>query len=364
MNKILMFWAILFTLAILPNTIRAQEAYTVVKDGTLTFYYDNNKPTRDGKVYDIAAEYTGKDNYPLWQSADIKKGVFDQSFVNYTPSSTARWFHSCSGITEINNIAYLNTSVVKSMGGMFYGCSSLEKIDLTGFNTSCVVNMSSMFYECSKLESLDLSAIDTKNVTNLVAMFYGCSALKEINVSSFNTKKVDDMEYLFFGCSKLASLDLTSFNTEKVTNMEGMFAKCSNLVSVDLSSFNTSSVTNMVRMFTNCTNLCIVYVSEDWSTESVTDSSWMFWDVGKLVGGEGTKCDGIGINPIDHRYARLDKKSEESPGYFTYKPSSSINSILMDGDENAGYYSLDGKWYNNFPRKGINIINGKKIIVR
>jgi len=50
------------------------------------------------------------------------------------------------------------------MGWMFYGCSSLTSLDLSGWDTSKVTNMSSMFYGCSKL-SVDCSNWDVSKVT-------------------------------------------------------------------------------------------------------------------------------------------------------------------------------------------------------
>ena len=347
---------------LMPLSSWAQEAYSVVKNGTITFYYDNNKSTRDGQVYNLAKEYVGDGNFPAWKNGDFSTVRFDSSFGGYSPTSTARWFHSCAGITSIEGLENLNTSAVTNMSSMFYGCSSLIKIDLSGFNTSSVASMSTMFYGCAKLESLDLSSFDTKNVTNLVAMFYGCSALKDINVSSFNTKNVDDLEYLFFGCSQLQKLYVTNFNTSKVTNMEALFANCSSLKELDLSSFTTNNVTNIQMLFSDCTSLQTIYVSEGWSTENVTSGLWVFDNCPKLVGGEGTACATSFIT--SYLYAKIDEYV--SPGYFTYKSydPNGINSIIAEkGIRNGSYYSIDGKRIE-IPRKGLVINNGKKYIIR
>ena len=45
---------------------------------------------------------------------------------------------------------------------MFYGCSSLELIDLSSFNTNNVTNMSDMFSKCSSLKKSNIK-IDNKN---------------------------------------------------------------------------------------------------------------------------------------------------------------------------------------------------------
>ena len=48
------------------------------------------------------------------------------------------------------------------MDSMFYGCSSLESIDLSNFNTSSLAIMFSMFYKCSSLKSINISNFDIK----------------------------------------------------------------------------------------------------------------------------------------------------------------------------------------------------------
>src|SRR3712207_8556584 len=52
-------FAIMLTL---PQSAQAQQAYAVLDAGTLTFYYDGQKATRTGTVYDMPAE----GNDPAW----------------------------------------------------------------------------------------------------------------------------------------------------------------------------------------------------------------------------------------------------------------------------------------------------------
>ena len=358
---------VFFILALFsPFSLCAEEAYVTSEKGTLTFYYDNNKESHSGNVYDVATEYVGEGIYPAWQSDEITKVTFDHSFSNFLPTSTARWFHSCSGIKEIENISNLNTSAVTNMNGMFYGCRSLKTLSLNSFNTGNVTNMDIMFYECSSLENLDLSTFDTSNVTSMIGMFYCCTQLEQLNVSSFNTSNVEDMQYMFFCCGNLTSIDVTSFNTSKVTNMERMFS-CEerlgcigNLTSLDLSTFNTEKVTNMKRMFQDNVKLTTIYVDEGWSTESITIGDYLFFGCLKLVGGIGTVCDGI--FRTDYTYAHVD--SDTMPGYFTYKQSpvdvNSVNCNIVFSDK---CYSFDGRLVVR-PTKGLYIRDGKKFIVK
>ena len=43
-----------------------------------------------------------------------------------------------------------NTINVRDMNNMFFGCSSLKKLNLNNFNTNNVIHMGYMLYGCSK----------------------------------------------------------------------------------------------------------------------------------------------------------------------------------------------------------------------
>ena len=75
-----------------------------------------------------------------------------------------------------------DTSNVTNMNHMFYNCSGLTKLDLSGWNTSNVTNMEGMFAACRGLISLDLSGWNTSNVINMAYMFNGCTSLNTIRM--------------------------------------------------------------------------------------------------------------------------------------------------------------------------------------
>ena len=245
-------------------TATGTEAYACYtpSNTTLTFYHDDQRSSRTGTTYDLN---TGEHDTG-WKTdgtnASVTRVIFDPSFAGARPTTTYSWFYLMRNLQTITGIEYLNTSEV--------------------------TNMAHMFNSCSKLTSIDLS--------------------------SFNTSKVTEMRVMFCNCTGLTSLDLSSFNTSKVTNMFNMFGGCSSLTSLDLSSFNTSNVTDMGRLFYDCSRLTTVYVGEDWSTEAVTSSSYMFHNNNNLMGGQGTTYNGS--NPKDKTYAHIDGGSSD-PGYFT-----------------------------------------------
>ncbi len=284
----------------------ALDAYAVLKDGTVTFYYDNLKNSRDG-VLEIHDTYGTPYPYKAATTA-----VFDASFSTYRPTSTAYWFQNCS-LTSVSGLENLRTDDVTDMQYMFGSCGELTSLDLSGFNTENVTNMCNMFQMCWKLTSLDLSGFETSKVTDMSWMFQGCSSLLSLDLSSFNTKSVTNMNKMFSNCQSLPSLDLSGFNTENVTDMGEMFNGCRSLSALDLSSFNTAKVTNVSYMFGNCSALTTIYVSEArWNMESVTQGSSMFWNCTSLVGGNGTAFDG---EHIGYEYACID--TPEHPGYLT-----------------------------------------------
>lgn len=106
-----------------------------------------------------------------------------------------------------------------------------------------------------------------------------------------------------------------------------MFNNCRQLTSLDLSSFNSAKVTDMSAMFYGCSNLSTIYVSDEWSTNAVTNSVNMFTGCSKLEGGNGTTY--VSSNPTDMTYAHVDV--EGNPGYFTYKATFQVGDVNKDG---------------------------------
>ena len=148
-------------------------------------------------------------------------------------------------------------------------------------------------------------------------MFYECSCLKEVDLSGFDTSKVTDMSNMFKGCSYITSLDVSNFDTSEVTDMTEMFYECSALTVLDLSSFDTGKVTSFLRMFLDCSNLVTIYASDRFVAANASaraGSFSMFAGCEKIVGGNGTtyEYDTVALARIDG--------GTSAPGYFTARP--------------------------------------------
>ena len=376
--------------ALFSLPLSAQEAYVAESEGgsTLTFYYDNNRSSRNGKTWGI--DEKSSSSKPVWAgtyehpNGVVTKVVFDDSFKNYRPITTNYWFYYFSSLTTIEGLENLNTSAVTDMGGMFFGCSNLTSLNLSNFNTSKVTNMYGMFSDCFGLTSLNLSNFNTSKVTNMNGMFVGCSKLTSLNLSNFNTSKVTNMNGMFVGCSKLTSLNLSNFNTSAVTDMGGIFYGCTGLTSLNLSNFNTSAVTNMGLMFSGCSGLTSLNVS-NFNTSAVTNMSWMFEDCRYLkelnVSNFKTSAvaymyemfrDCSGLKTIINTQTWQCEKSQDmfkgctqlkgavkydeskvdatmanpTTGYFSQKLPSAIGRVVFDGNNATQIYNLQGKRVN------------------
>ena len=107
-----------------------------------------------------------------------------------------------------------------------------------------------MFYGCKSLQILNLSNFDTSSLLNMKAMFRNSNSLVTIDISTFNTSKVTTMAYLFAGCSKLKNLYYISIlNSPSVIEKIGMYDGCNSLFSPDNPDFKENyngTITNKI----------------------------------------------------------------------------------------------------------------------
>ena len=244
----------------------------------------------DGEVYAPANSGYLFQNFNKAVSINFNNSFNTEKVTNMS-GFQGGMFYGCSSLLELD-VTGFNTENVTAMGsytgGMFRNCSKITKLDVSSFDTSKVTDMTGMFSLCTKLEELDLSNFDTRNVTLMGGvyggMFYQCSSVTNITFGiNFKTDKVTNMHNMFSGCSKLQSLDVSNFNTGNVSNMTYMFTDCSALISLDLSSFNTSKVNNMDSMFYNCKALVNLTFGENFITSKVTNMWRMFSYCSKLT---------------------------------------------------------------------------------
>ena len=77
------------------------------------------------------------------------------------------------------------------MYGMFMGCKSLIKLDLSSFQIKYLTKMVKMFEDCESLIKLDLSSFEFNDFACTEYMFYNCNAsIKIIRKKYHKIKKI------------------------------------------------------------------------------------------------------------------------------------------------------------------------------
>ena len=223
---------------------------------TLTFYYDKNWQTRSG--FSNYSLNTGA-NASGWHSyaSSVTSVVFDSSFKNARPTSCYEWFDGMTNLTSISGMSsYLNTSQVTNMRYLFWHCSSLSTVDLSGFNTS--------------------------NVTSFASMFSGCSNLTTITgYTNFNTSNVTEMLFMFYNCSKLTSLDISKFDLSKLTYSGDMMSGCSALKKLTIPSTASKLASNACTgVGTESSPCTLVYPSGFTPEKEDSGDGWYMWKSG------------------------------------------------------------------------------------
>ena len=320
--------------------------YAVLNNGTLTFYYDDLKETRDGEIYPIPWNSGDPEDWddPEWVIYEDENGntaitsvAFDDSFSNYRLESAFDMFATCTALTSID-FTNFNTSSVTTMSGMFFGCRSLTTLDLSSFDTDQVENMEAMFAECSALTNITFGDnFNTENVTSMGGMFASCNSLTSLDLSNFNTENVTYMGGMFDECEELAALSLSSsFKTSNVEDMSYMFYDCKALTILDLSNFVTSNATHINEMFYGCSNLTTIYCNNDWYKANIISEN-MFLGCTQLVGAVAFEEN----NANDVSYAN------PTTGYFTgtglrpYAVLTSDGTLTFYYDENSAERAND-----------------------
>ena len=144
----------------------------------------------------------------------VVKADISTEFTNIIPFSTVEASFKGSDTSKLNN-----------MISMFYGCSSLTSLDLSGWNTSNVTDMSSMFYDCNGLISLDLSSFNTSNVTDMASTFSKCSGLTSLDLSIWDTSKLNNMSSMFYGCPNSIEIIMKGCSKETIDKIKAQLTK-------------------------------------------------------------------------------------------------------------------------------------------
>ncbi|MCR5454751.1 MAG: BspA family leucine-rich repeat surface protein, partial [Bacteroidales bacterium] len=274
-----------------------------------------------------------------------------------------------NSLVTINVSSSWSTESVNSSDDMFANCTLLPNYSVDNLNNSDYANTNiSSGYLTQGKEPYVVYDENTKTLTfyynvpqgnytllnsaseNPGWLSSGSNATKVVFDASFASASPTTCKRWFYGLVDLTTITgLSNLNTSAVSSMESMFEGCSSLSNIDLSNQTIAENVSVSTMFKGCSSLKTIYVSSTRTNEKLSGED-VFAGCKKLVGGDGTKCDGE--KNIGATYARIDGgPSSETPGYFTDMDAVKPYAVLSDDKKTLTFYwdaqtRTEGKIYD------------------
>lgn len=301
-------------------------------------------------------------------------------------------FYGCTGLTSVT----IPDGVTDIGGSCFYGCTGLTSITIPN---SVTYISGECFRDCTGLTSITIP----DGVKSIVGeAFRGCTGLTSVDIPASVTSIERDA---FTDCTGLTAVNIHDMaawcnihpnfhplhyahnlylNGELVTDlvipdgvtsdMQNSFSDCTSLTSVVI----PNSVTSIGGLaFYNCTNLSKITIPN--SVTDIRSSAFVYtynlmW-IYVLNTTPPTSNDGTVFDDYSYRNATLYVPKESVEAYQTTAPwkyftniqgidVSGIKDVKADVDARQNTcYDLNGRKLNG-PKTGLNIINGKKVMVK
>ncbi len=224
----------------------------------------------------------------MFQLTNLNK-IPEELFRSQNPNLTniKAMFCKCvniTGIPDLNKLFYTDNNI-KDISMLFNGCKKLTIINGKSWNANNLTDMSYVFNRCEALKEIHLGKdISTNNVKSLCGLFNGCTNLEKIpsTVEKWNIQNVEDISIMFQGCNKIKKISIGNYNVSNVKDMSGLFSRCSNLNTINsFKNWSPNKVKEMIGMFNECKKLNTIEVGK-WNLTKVSNASGMFY-----------KCEGL-----------------------------------------------------------------------
>ena len=181
--------------------------------------------------YDLTNYYTKISNYSTITSLPTENANYIVEALPHVYSC----YNMLLGCSSLRNIYFFNwdTSKITNVESMFANCKSLGRyIFMNLLDFSNVTNMRNTFSECSSIKIIYTPTFTSK-VTDVYGLFNGCSTLYRVNLSDSDTSGVSNFGYMFYNCKTLSNINGT-IDMKSCTDYTNMFYGCGKLRNVKI----------------------------------------------------------------------------------------------------------------------------------
>ena len=335
MKQFRLSFLIVVLLCMLTNSLFAHDIEVKNADGVTIYYNYINDGT------ELSVTYRGTSSFAYHERYKNKVVIPEEVFYGRTYKVTKisnRAFYWCTGLTSVT----IPNSVTSIEEGAFGSCIGLTSITIPNSITYIGENA---FDGCSGLSSVTIPN-SVKGIGGRA--FCGCSGLTSVTIGS----GVTSIGYgVFAGCSGLTSVIIPN----SVTSIgDFAFSDCSGLTSVTIGS----GVTSIERSAFDGVDLSTVI--------SLIENP-------SAINGKTSLLRTFSLNTFNYAILYVPKGTidnyKATGGWSEFyniveADFTGIASVTSDKETiNAPIYDLNGRRLTE-PQKGINIIGGKKVVVR
>ena len=264
---------------------------------------------------------------------------------------------------EITTVVFSTPVIAKTCTNMFNGCTNLRSIYLDNFYTNEVTDMSNMFANCASLEIVEFNMTSSSFDDDDAFACYSKGLVSDRG--NFITSSVKTMAGMFSGCKSLLSFYLPNLDMHSVTDFSEMFADCSSLESMDLTTLTIPKNANVSNMFRNCRNLMNI-ISQNIFPSPIEDATFISLPTrGICTVDVPMDCFEDYESAIGWRYLFInaDDDTDSDDTASASLQSTSIINMTANDESATSIFGFGGERLST-PAKGLNIIDGKKVMVK